>query len=200
MKKVAWTIGLVGTSLILGWIVWAWLVDTDNPMTLDRPPQGGDFILNAPNGQFRLIDQRGKVVMIYFGYTSCPDICPTNLAFMAQALNSLSDHDLARVQGVFISVDPVRDTLNRLAEYADHFHPSIVGVTGSAEAVAEVAQQYGAAYSIVDSESEMGYLVDHSSFTYILAADGALHTILPHAAPPPDILSVVRQLLAQTAG
>ena len=200
MKKVAWTTGFVAGSLVLSWIVWAWIADTENSITLDRPPQGGDFILNSPKGQFRLFDQRGKVIMIYFGYTFCPDICPTNLALMAQALNSLSEHDLARVQGVFISVDPARDTMDRLADYTDHFHPSIVGVTGSAEAVAEVAKQYGAAYSIVDSESEMGYLVDHSSFTYILAADGALHTILPHAASPSDILSVVRELLAQMAG
>lgn len=200
MKKLGWLTGIVGASLLLSWIVWAWILDKHNTIALDRPPEGGDFTLIAPNGQFRLYDQRGKVVMIYFGYTSCPDICPTNLAFMAQALNALSEQELARVQGVFISVDPARDTLERLADYTVHFHPSIVGITGSAEEVAEVAQQYGAAYSKVESESEMGYLVDHSSFTYVINTDGSLHSVLPHAAPPREILTVVQRLLAQTVG
>lgn len=198
MKKAVWVIGIVAASLLLGWIAWSWMQDnTHNSLPLDRAPQGGDFTLNAAQGPFHLHDLQGKVVMIYFGYTACPDICPTNLAIMAQALNGLSEQELARTQGVFISVDPARDTLEHLASYTEHFHPAIAGVTGSAEAVAEVAQQYGAAYSKVESDSELGYLVDHSSFTYVIAPDGSLHATLPHAAPPEEILSIVQRLLAQ---
>jgi len=164
---------------------------------LSEAPQGGDFTLDAASGPFDLKAQRGKVVLIYFGYTFCPDICPTNLMLMAQALNALDKDELARVQGVFISVDPERDTLDRLATYTKYFHPSIIGVTGKPEHIAKIAKQYGAVYRKVEDESRGGYLIDHSANTYVIAPDGSLHTILPHATPPEDILKVIRSLLSQ---
>ena len=154
-------------------------------------------MLQAPQGPFRLQEQRGKVVLIYFGYTFCPDICPTNLALMAQALNALTEEELARVQGVFISVDPQRDAVDLLAPYTNHFHPTIIGMTGEAGDVARIAAQYGAAYRKVEGESQGGYLVDHSSNTYVIAPDGSLHATLPHATAPQKILEVTRRLLAQ---
>ena len=164
---------------------------------MSEAPQGGDFTLDAASGPFDLKAQRGKVVLIYFGYTFCPDICPTNLMLMAQALNALDKDELARVQGVFISVDPERDTLDRLATYTKYFHPSIIGVTGKPEHIAKIAKRYGAVYRKVEDESRGGYLIDHSANTYAIAPDGSLHTILPHATPPEDILKVIRSLLSQ---
>jgi protein SCO1/2 len=167
------------------------------PLSLSAPPTGGDFSLESINGPFHLKDLRGKVVLIYFGYTFCPDICPTNLSMMAQALNALTEEELQQVQGLFISVDPERDSLKQLAVYTDHFHPNIIGITGSPDDLARIAKQYGAAYRKMEGESEGGYLIDHSSNTYVVAPDGSLHTALPHATPPQQILDVTRKLLAQ---
>ncbi len=189
---------MIAIGLTLGWAVSRWMPGDDGALSLAEAPSGGDFVLEAPDGPFRLQDHRGKVVLIYFGYTFCPDICPTNLALMAQALNAMTEEELTRVQGAFVSVDPDRDTLNLLAAYADHFHPAIVGMTGEPDDLAEIARRYGAAYRKVEGESRGGYLVDHSSNTYVIAPDGSLHAILPHATPPQQILDVTRRLLTQT--
>ena len=197
MKRILWIILVAAAGVLLGWLASQWLSGAKHD-ALSEAPRGGDFTLNAPNGPFQLQAQHGKLVLIYFGYTYCPDVCPTNLALMAQALNAMSEQELVGVQGVFISVDPERDTLERLALYTDHFHPNIIGVTGTPDEVARVAAQYGAAYLKVEGESQGGYLVDHSSNTYVIAQDGSLHTILPHATPAQDILKLSRELLAQT--
>lgn len=188
---------IVATLILVVWFVSQWPSKSNRPVTLSEAPQGGDFTLDAASGPFDLKAQRGKVVLIYFGYTFCPDICPTNLMLMAQAFNALDKDELARVQGVFISVDPERDTLDRLAAYTKYFHPSIIGVTGKPEHIAQIAKQYGAVYRKVEDESQGGYLIDHSANTYVIAPDGSLNTILPHATPPEEILKVIRNLLGQ---
>ncbi len=196
--KASWIVTVAVLGALLGWAISLWMPKESATVTLTEAPRGGDFVLQAPRGPFSLQEQRGKVVLIYFGYTFCPDICPTNLAMMAQALSGLTEAELERVQGVFVSVDPQRDTLDLLAAYTGHFHSSIVGATGSSQDVARVAAQYGAAYRQVEGESKGGYLVDHSSNTYVVAPDGSLHATLPHAAPPDQILEITRRLLART--
>lgn len=186
---------LVGLLALVVLILVQWPHQSNAPVPLSEAPQGGDFTLQAAGGPFDLKAQRGKVVLIYFGYTFCPDICPTNLMLMAQALNALDEDELVRVQGVFVSVDPERDTLKRLADYTAYFHPSIIGVTGKPDDLATIAQQYGAAYRKVEGESSGGYLIDHSGNTNVVAPDGSLHTLLPHATAPEDIVRVVRSLL-----
>ena len=198
MKSVSKVVVMIAVAVLVGWVISQWTTETDQSVSLSEIPRGGDFSLDAANGQFDLKAQRGKVVLIYFGYTFCPDVCPTNLMLMAQALNAMNTAELTKVQGVFISVDPERDTLDRLATYTNHFHTSIAGITGKPDYIARIAQQYGAAYRKVEGESRGGYLVDHSSNTYVIAPDGSLHTILPHATPPEGILEVTRKLLAQT--
>ncbi len=198
MKWTGWTVAVVVLGLAVGLAVARWMPGESTTALLAETPTGGDFVLNAANGPFDLQGQRGKVVLIYFGYTFCPDICPTNLALMAQALNALSEEELGHVQGVFVSVDPERDTLKLLAAYTHHFHPSITGITGKPDEVARVAARYGAAYRKVEGESKGGYLVDHSSNTYVVAPNGSLYATLPHAAPPQEILDITRQLLART--
>lgn len=197
MNKLHWALATVVMLLLAGGILLRMPTNTNNTLTLNEAPTGGDFSLESSKGPFHLKDHRGKVVLIYFGYTFCPDVCPTNLAMMAQALNAMSEEELQRVQGVFVSVDPERDSLEHLATYTDHFHSSIVGVTGSPDTLASIAQRYGSVYRKVESESEEDYLVDHSSNTYVVAPDGSLHTALPHATPPQQILDVTRKLLAQ---
>ncbi|MEW8660182.1 MAG: SCO family protein [Candidatus Thiodiazotropha endolucinida] len=160
---------------------------------------GGDFVLYSSQGKVSLKQFRGKVVLLYFGYTKCPDVCPTSLSIIAQALNELSEDELKSVHGVFISVDPKRDDIQVLDEYVRHFHPNLVGVTGSEAEVAEVARRYGAQYEEVALEgSDFGYAVNHSSVTYLITPEGDLRFMLPHQTPAFVILEAIRYLLADT--
>lgn len=159
------------------------------------PPTGGDFVLNGPEGPVALENYRGKVVLLYFGYTFCPDVCPTALSLLAQALSGLTPDELEKAQGIFISVDPERDTMEVLQAYPPFFHPKIVGATGSADQVAEVARQYGASYMKQKAEGDRPYSVDHSSFTYLIDSEGKLAAALPHGTPPQKIVDQVRALL-----
>jgi len=166
------------------------------PAIKDAPP-GGDFTLQSADGPVSLKDFRAKVVLLYFGYTKCPDVCPTSLSFLTQALNELSEDELNRVQGIFVSVDPKRDTPDALKEYVGYFHPSLLGVTGSAAEVADVAALYGAQYYEVELEgSAFGYSVNHSAVTYLITPDGALRFIFPHGTPPQVIVEAIRYVLS----
>lgn len=164
---------------------------------IKEAPPGGDFTLNSADGPVSLQDFRGKVVLLYFGYTKCPDVCPTSLSFLTQALNELTEAELKQVQSIFVSVDPKRDTPEILKEYAEYFHPNLIGVTGSEKEVAEVAGLYGAQYYEVNLEgSAFGYSVNHSAVTYLITDTGTLRFIFPHATAPKVILDAVRYVLA----
>jgi protein SCO1/2 len=170
----------------------------ERPLPASILPAGGDFTLTSASGPVALADYRGKAVLVYFGYTYCPDICPTSLAATAAGLNQLSAEELAQVAVIFISVDPKRDTPARLKEYAEFFHPAIVGITGTAEEVADVSRRYGVFYAEqkVDTAGD-GYVVDHSSETYVIARDGRLLGKLPHGAPPEQVVAEIRNVLNQ---
>ncbi|MBP6709086.1 MAG: SCO family protein [Candidatus Accumulibacter sp.] len=163
-----------------------------------RPP-GGDFTLQGPQGPVALKDYRGKVVLIYFGYTYCPDVCPTSLSLLAQALSELEAGERQRVQAIFVSLDPERDTPDRLKDYAPFFHPGLIGLTGTPQQIAAVAQQYGARYQKQPPNAEGQYAVDHSSVTYVVDAQGRLAVALPHGQPPAQIVATIRQQLVAAA-
>ncbi len=163
--------------------------------TLPEAPPGGDFVLDSADGPLDTATLRGKLVLIYFGYTYCPDICPTSLAATSQALNSLTPSELAQVKTVFVSVDPERDTPARLKDYVAFFHPTIVGVTGSPKAVAAAAKKYGAVYARQDIASTASYVVDHSAWTYIVTPDGRLVDRIAHGAAPEQIAAQIHQWL-----
>jgi len=188
---------LYATGAPVGSIGQARTNKTQTPQLQEAPP-GGDFTLHASSGPVALEDFRGKVVMLYFGYTTCPDICPSALSFLTQALNELNSEELKKVQGLFVSVDPKRDTPEKLATYVDYFHPNLMGVTGTAEEVAATAKLYGAQYyEAVLEDSPIGYTVNHSSVTYLITSDGALRFIFPHGTPPSVMLKAIRYVLAE---
>ena len=201
------TVSIVGrlsilaiAALSIGFLFqWFWIQEPgvgQIPLELATPPTGGDFTLDSAAGPVRLSDLRGQVVLVYFGYTFCPDICPTNLVYIANALRSLQPTELKRTRVLFVSVDPERDTPERLAGYVAYFHPNILGLTGTPEQLAEVAGRYGAAYRRVDdSGSAMGYLIDHSAFTYVVDPSGRLVETLGHASPPETIRAAIRKAL-----
>lgn len=161
-------------------------------------PTGGDFTLQSASGPVSLTDHRGKVVLLYFGYTYCPDICPTSLTATAQGLAGLAPAELARVQMIFVSVDPDRDTPERLKDYAPFFHPSIIGVTGTKAQIDDVARRYGASYAKQEIAGVANYVVDHSALTYVIAPDGRLVGSLPHAASPQQVTAEIRKWLPQS--
>ena len=195
MKR--WSRLLVGFLwLLTGWVLAAPPSPADRPQIAEAPP-GGDFTLQSSQGPLSLAELRGHVVLLYFGYASCPDICPTSLAIVSQALHALTEQELQRVTGVFVSVDPQRDTPGQLADYVDYFHPSLVGVTGDESEVAAVAERYGVRYYRVELEgSAFGYAVNHSSVTYLVTPDGLLRFIFPHATPASVLVEAVRYVLA----
>ncbi|NNJ91037.1 MAG: SCO family protein [Gammaproteobacteria bacterium] len=164
-------------------------------LSINVAPTGGDFVLQSKYGEFDLKDYRGKLVLIYFGYTFCPDICPTNLSHLTQALNELNETELSRIQPIFLSVDPERDSLDHLDNYVKYFHKSLIGVTGDELTIATVAKKFGAAYQKVTGESEGGYLIDHSSFTYLVDQKGQLKESFPHASDPLLMVKTIRNYL-----
>ena len=169
----------------------------ERPLPQAAVPAGGDFILQSAGGPVALKDLRGKVVLLYFGYTYCPDICPTSLAATAEGLRQLTPEEMARVAMIFISVDPRRDTLPRLREYAEFFHPAIVGTTGTPAEVAEVAKRYGVFYAEQKvATAGDGYVVDHSADTYVIGADGQLVGKIAHATPPEQVVAALRKYLS----
>jgi len=156
---------------------------------------GGDFVLQGADGPVALTDYRGKVVLLYFGYTYCPDVCPTALTATAAALQQLTAAERAKVAALFISVDPERDTPAHLKEYAAFFDPAIVGATGSAEQIAAVARQYGVFYAKQKTATAGGYVVDHTSETYVVGPDGQLASRLPHGASPDRVVAEIRRFI-----
>jgi protein SCO1 len=170
------------------------------PSVPDAPalPPGGDFVLQSADGPVDTAKLRGTVVLVYFGYTYCPDICPTSLSTTSRALETLTPAEQALVKVVFVSVDPERDTPARLKDYAAFFHPNIVGVTGSAEAVATAARMFGASYARQEVGSAAGYVIDHSAWTYVVAPDGRLVERIPHGATVEQTVVAIRKWLPAT--
>ncbi len=158
-------------------------------------PKGGDFTLHDGDQNIRLSDYDGKVRFIFFGYTSCPDICPTSLAFISASLKQLTPQELAQVQVLFISVDPDRDTAEKLHDYTKYFHPNILGITGTKAELDDIVKDYGSAYRKVESDSAMGYLVDHSASVYVVGKKGKIVDMLPHGLPVEEITKTIRKLI-----
>jgi len=159
-------------------------------------PVGGDFTLHSyKQKNVSLKKFRGKVVLLYFGYTSCPDICPTSLATISTALKDLTLDEVNKVQVVFVSVDPERDSMKKLSDYSNYFHTNILGVTGTKEEIDTIVKQYSASYKRVDSNSAMGYLVDHSASIYLINPQGKLVKILPHGIDSEKITQAIKMLL-----
>lgn len=188
---------LILTACLLVGMVTAFLLKpapADNRITSDKI--GGDFTLTSADGPVSLSDFRGKVAVVYIGYASCPDVCPTALAVLSQGLKQLTDEQRRDVQGIFISVDPERDTPERLQEYVNYFSDRLVGVTGTKEEIDKVVRQYGSFYRKVElNDSAMGYAVDHASRLYLIDRQGQLAGILNHGTPPAEVHQWLERLL-----
>lgn len=155
------------------------------------------FSLTDVNGQTRtLADFKGKVVLLYFGFVQCPDVCPTALTRAAAVMERLGPQ-AAEVQVVFVTVDPERDTPELLREYMAAFHPSFMALTGSAEQIAETAKAFRVAYRKVPTGSS--YTMDHTALNYLLDRQGHIRVVLRHEQTVDDYTADVRALLAAPA-
>ena len=191
------TIAALLAALVVGLALFWHPELPERPLPKAVAPAAGDFTLQSADGPVALESLRGKLVLLYFGYTYCPDICPTSLTATAEGLRQLKPEELARVAMIFISVDPKRDTLPRLKEYVAFFHPSIVGVSSTPEAIADVAKRYGVFYAEQKvATAGDGYVVDHSADTYVIAADGKLVGKIAHATPPDQVVAAIRKYLS----
>lgn len=191
------SLGLVG----LGWGV-AWL----RPDLLASLRGGGSAPGTiAVGGAFKLTDQTGKTVtdqtfrgrwmLVYFGYTFCPDVCPTELQTISNALDLLGP-DAAKIAPVFITIDPERDTVTALAEYVKLFDDRLVGLTGSVEEIGVAAKAYRVYYAKAHSKDASSYLMDHSSFVYLIGPDGGFRALFRQGTTPEELARAIRTRLA----
>jgi len=162
---------------------------------IQSPDLAHDFTLNAANGKtVSLSDYRGKLVLLYFGYTFCPDVCPATMGNAAQALRLLGNK-ANDVQLIMISVDPERDTPEKLAEYVTHFHPSFIGVTGKPEDLMQIASLYGVFYEKQDGTEATNYLVDHTATLMVIDRKGYLKLVMPFGVSVKEIADDIKYLL-----
>jgi protein SCO1/2 len=162
---------------------------------IDPPFPAPDFTLPSQKGDFTLSSQQGSLVLIFFGYTTCPDVCPATLSSMKE-INQRLGKDAGRVKFVFITVDPGRDTVDRIGKYVSNFSPDFYGLSGSEAQLDPVWQAYGVYRSLGDP-ADPNYLVEHSSQQYLIDPSGSLRVTYAFGTPVDDILSDVRYLLRQ---
>lgn len=163
---------------------------------LDPPSPAPEVELTDASGSpFRLSEQRGGITLLFFGFTNCPDVCPTALADMAAARRKLGG-DAEKIRVIFITVDPARDTPDRLSRYVTAFDPSFTALTGSEEALQAIYKAYGvAAIKRELPNSALGYTMDHTASVYVIDQKGQWRAMLSHGSAVDDVVSDLRYLL-----
>ncbi len=153
---------------------------------------GGDFTLDSFAGEVSLSDFKGQPVLIYFGWTNCPDVCPNSLVVMAEAMRILEGE--IGVKGLLISLDPERDTVDKLKDCAPYFHPNITGLNSSVHRLLEVAKRYGVYYKKAEREEQNEYSIDHTSRIYLVGRDSKLAGVINHGVSATEVAERVRRL------
>ena len=152
-------------------------------------PVASEIDLDRSDGtSFRLSEMRGDVVLLFFGYTSCPDVCPTTLAELRQALSEFKDQDAQQVKVVFVTVDPERDSPERVQEYVDQFSPAFIGLSGPETSLEKIWAEYGVYREIADEQSAAGYIVNHTARVSLIDRQGNLRVSFGFDTPVEDIV------------
>ncbi len=158
-------------------------------------PVAPSIELTQADGQiFRLNEQTGKIVLVFFGYTSCPDVCPTTMAELKLVMDELGDA-ADSVQVVFISVDPDRDTPEKMQKYVEHFNSNFIGLTGSMEELQKIWDGYGVYRAVTQTGSAFGYIVDHTARVTLVDTNGNLRLSYGFQTPVEDIVHDLKLLL-----
>lgn len=143
----------------------------------------------------------GRIRVVYFGFTRCPDVCPTSLAMLAGALNQIDDETKKQLRPMFVSLDPERDDAESSATYAHYFHAMIEGLSGPLDITTSLANRYGVIFRKTElPNSELKYTLDHSSYFYFLKPDGTLITKVPHTQNPAPIVEAMKEATQPTKG
>jgi protein SCO1/2 len=202
LRRIRWVLyGAIAACLAASGALWLWT----SGMNVAQLGSAGISASVAVGGPFSLVDEhgqpvtdqtyRGRWMLVYFGYTFCPDVCPTELQTIAAALDKLGPQGKAVVP-LFITVDPERDTPGTLANYVKLFDDRLVGLTGSPEQIASVARAYRVYYAKVTPKDSTTYLMDHSSFIYLMGPDGKLRALFRPGESAQELADGVRARMA----
>ncbi len=204
-KRKLLSLALAGlfVGLFLGWLtiralsgVLPFGPQKFNGIVMQSSEPMSDFSLTAHTGEpVRLYDFHDKVVLLYFGYTYCPDVCPATLGELAKAIRSLKPEDREQVQVLMVTVDPERDSAEVLGQYLSHFDPSFLGLTGTDEEIAAAATPFGIYYQKSEGSVESGYLVDHTATVAAMDKDGYLRLLYPFNTPGEEIAADLKRLI-----
>ena len=168
----------------------------NNSVPLKKDFSGGDFTLKSAAGPLSLKDLRGSVILIFFGYTGCPTVCPISLATIANVYTKMSRAGIQETRALFISLDPERDNLELLDRYTNYFHPNIIGLTDEISALKNVAEKYGVKFKkTLVPDSTLGYVISHSSDIILVDRNGVLRMTIPHDTETDHLLKQLKLLL-----
>ncbi|MEX1021111.1 MAG: SCO family protein [Litorilinea sp.] len=174
-------ISVLALAVLLGGLLWWIWPPTLHGVVLQSPRPTADFTLDTSAGTpMSLSDFRGKYVLVYFGYTYCPDVCPITLNDLRDLADELGEPAMQDVQVLFISVDPQRDTPEQLATYLPSFHDDFLGMTGTVEQIQPVASQFAIFFEAQGGPDDAGYLVDHSSAVTLVDPQGRMRMVFPY--------------------
>lgn len=195
------TFWIVATAVLTLGLIAYWLTAPPSGATrqaIDVPAIGGSFAMVDQDGNpFTQDDLKGHFSLVYFGYTYCPDVCPTALTAIAEALDLLGP-DGDRVMPIFVTVDPERDTPEQMKMYVMHFHPRLIGLTGTLEQVAAMARAYRVYFAKVREENavtEDDYLMDHTAIVYLMDEEGKFRAHFPHGTDSTTMADKIRSYL-----
>jgi protein SCO1 len=161
------------------------------------PPAPEIELTDANGTPFTLSSNRGRITLVFFGYTFCPDVCPTTLAELKLAVDQLNDADASQVRVVFISVDPERDTVEGVQYYVERFNSNFIGLSGSLEELEPVWSGYGVYREIVEGTSATNYIINHTARVTLIDQDGNMRLTYGFQTPPEDIAHDIELLLSQ---
>lgn len=190
----------VGAALLLVALLvlagWWYRVPELHGVLLQSPRQADDFTLTASTGDpLALSDLRGQFVLLYFGYTFCPDVCPTTMNDLKQMAAALGEKRMENVQVILVTVDPQRDTPEQLQLYTSAFHPDFLGMTGDLEAIQRVASQFGVFFEAQPGTPDTGYLVDHTSAVTVIDPEGYVRMIFPYGTTGEEMAADMSYLM-----
>lgn len=195
-RRIGLWLGLLGLLIAVG----SWLVPWLRPYAyhgtvLQANSTVQDFSLDTSAGvPMRFSDFRGKYVLLYFGYTFCPDVCPLTLSDLKAAVDALGE-DAEQVQVLFISVDPARDTVAQLASYLPHFDPSFLGMTGDSDTILRAATQFGIFYDTRKEAASAYYTVDHTSMVIVVDPEGYSRLVFPYSITGAEMAEDLHHLM-----
>ncbi|MBI3151227.1 MAG: SCO family protein [Chloroflexi bacterium] len=196
MKRLALLLGVILISIVI--MVFGYRSFSSHKFSgevLQQPMKIPPIVLRSDAGPVRLEDFHGKLILLYFGYTSCPDICPTSLANIKMALSGLTPEEAAQVQVVFVSVDPARDTPEALGKYVKLFQDEFIGATGTREEIDLMTSAFGAKYKLNEHDANGNYSVDHTSFTILIDRNGYYILKFPHETTSTKMSEDLRYLI-----